>query len=514
MLLGDVAATSGRVGQTRGRTEKTAAIADLLRRAGAEEIATVTAWLSGELPQGRIGVGWSSLRNLSRQPPAVAAGLTVAAVDEVFTRIAAVHGPGSAGIRAGLVTELFAAATADEQHFLRGLLSGEIRQGALAGVVTDAVAAATAIPTPVVRRAVMLSGSLPATARLAVTDGADALDALGIVVGRPLMPMLATPAASVAQAWEELGPTVVLDAKYDGARIQVHRNGSEISVFTRSLRDITGAVPEVVRLVGELPCRSVILDGETMAVTDDGRPRPFQETMSGFGDGGTALQPYFFDCLHLDGADLIDEPLVERLSALDAVAGGLRIPSSAVTSAAGVAELFDAAVAAGHEGVMVKAPDGRYAAGRRGRTWQKIKPVHTVDLVVLAAEWGSGRRRGRLSNIHLGARDPDGGPPIMVGKTFKGMTDELLAWQTAVFGEHETGRDEHTVYLRPHFVVEIAIDGVQRSTRYPGGVALRFARVVRYRPDKAPDDATSVVELRDLDRDGPTRRDRGPTRRD
>ncbi|MFT3901467.1 MAG: ATP-dependent DNA ligase [Gordonia sp. (in: high G+C Gram-positive bacteria)] len=494
--LAEVAATSAVVAATRSRTEKTAAIADLLRRCDPDEIGTVTAWLAGHLPQGRIGVGWSSLGKLSRQAPAPAPVLTVDDVDSVLTRVAGLSGAGSATARGSAIAELFAAATVDEQHLLRGLLSGEVRQGALAGVVTDAVAVAAGIDKAIVRRAVMLSGSLPETARLALVGGVDALTALGIVVGRPLEPMLATPADSVEAAWAELGPRVIVDAKYDGARIQVHRNGDDIAVFTRSLRDITGAVPEIARLVAALPCDAAILDGETLALTDDGRPRPFQETMSGF--GGDGLAPFFFDCLHLDGTDLIDEPLTGRLDALESVAPGLRIPSVELTGAEEIHAQFERVVADGHEGVMVKSPTGVYAAGRRGRSWQKIKPVHTFDLVVLAAEWGSGRRRGWLSNIHLGARDPDGGPPIMVGKTFKGMTDELLAWQTAEFPKHETSRDSHTVYLRPELVVEVAVDGVQRSSRYPGGLALRFARVLRYRPDKTPAQADTIADLAKL----------------
>ncbi len=501
LKLVDVVATSLAVAATRSRTEKTAAIAELLGRAADDEIVPVTAWLSGELRQGRLGVGWAGLQKLSRQPPSASASLTVVGVDAGFTRFAGISGVGSVRMRGEEIGALFAAATEAEQWFLRGLLSGELRQGALAGVVTDAVAVAAGVDKVLVRRAVMLSGSLPTTARMALTGGGDALSGLGIVVGRPLEPMLATPATSAQEAWDELGPEVVVDAKYDGARIQVHRRGAEISVFTRSLREITGAVPEVVRLVAGLDCETVILDGETLAITDDGRPRPFQDTMSGFGaagresDDGGVLRPYFFDCLHLDGADLIDEPLVSRLHALEAVAAGLRIPSATASSAREIDVVFDRSVADGHEGVMVKSPAGVYAAGRRGRSWQKIKPVHTFDLVVLAAEWGSGRRRGWLSNIHLGARDPAGGPPIMVGKTFKGMTDELLAWQTATFPQYETSRDDYTVYLRPQLVVEIAVDGVQRSTRYPGGLALRFARVVRYRADKTPEQADTIDDL-------------------
>ncbi len=494
LRLAEVVATSGAVATTRSRTAKIEAIAALLRRAVDDEIEVVASWLSGEPRQGRIGVGWAGLRDLGRAPTTAGAGLTVAETDAAFATIAACRGPGSARARGAAVAGLFARATADEQSFLRELLSGALRQGALAGIVTDAVALAAGRPRSEVRRAVMLVGSLPEAARLALVGGADALTGLGVIVGRPLAPMLATPAESASAAWHELGPQVLVDAKYDGARIQVHRRDSEVAVFTRSLRDITASVPEVVRYASELSCKTAIFDGEALAVDDDGRPSPFQDTMSGMGAGG-AVRPYFFDCLHLDGTDLIDEPLTVRLAALESAAPGLRIPSTSVASPDEVEALLSAALTAGHEGVMVKSPDGRYAAGSRGRSWQKIKPVHTFDLVVLAAEWGSGRRRGWLSNIHLGARDPAGGPPIMVGKTFKGMTDDMLAWQTAEFPRYEAARDDHTVYLHPELVVEVAIDGVQRSTRYPGGIALRFARVVRYRPDKSPAEADSLTAL-------------------
>jgi DNA ligase-1 len=346
----------------------------------------------------------------------------------------------------------------------------------------------------------MLSGQLPATARLALTEGVAGLEAVSLRVGRPVRPMLASPAETLDTALAELSPEASVEFKLDGARIQVHRDGHDVRVWTRTLREITPSVPELVELVRALPCRSVVLDGETLALRDDGRPRPFQETMSRFGAaaGELLLQPFFFDCLHLDGADLLDEPLEVRLDALARVAAAHRMPGALRPSPEEAAELLERALDAGHEGVMVKSLTAPYAAGRRGRAWQKVKPVHTLDLVVLGAEWGYGRRTGSLSNIHLGARDPDGGEPIMVGKTFKGMTDELLAWQTATFPGLAREERGHEVLLSPELVVEIELDGVQRSPRYPGGVALRFARVLRYRPDKTPAEADTIDAVRAL----------------
>ncbi|MFW0793416.1 ATP-dependent DNA ligase [Gordonia sp. CPCC 205515] len=503
MKLQRIVEVSEAVAATRSRKLKTAELAALLTDCADNDIPVVVAWLTGATRQGRIGVGWRSLASLT-VAPAPEPTLTVAAVDERFDRLVAVHGAGSTALRREILDELFGAATESEQSFLRRLLTGELRQGALIGVMVDAVAAASGQPLALVRRAHMLTGSVPETAALAVRGGAESLAAVGLQVGRGVSPMLATPADSLEQAVTDLGPDLVIDYKLDGARIQVHRNDDAVAVYTRTLRDVTSAVPDIVDLVRGLPCRQVILDGETLTLDDDGRPRPFQDTMSRFGSAGdladpaNILRPFFFDCLHLDGVDLIDRPLVERLDTLDALAPELRIPSVRNPDVDSAQEFFDAALAAGHEGVMVKSLDGPYAAGRRGKAWQKVKPVHTFDLVVLGAEWGSGRRTGFLSNLHLGARDPQGGPPIMVGKTFKGLTDALLQWQTEEFPRHETRRDSYTVYLHPEIVVEIELDGVQRSSRYPGGVALRFARVVRYRPDKTAAEADTIDTLRAL----------------
>lgn len=555
VLFADVVRVSESVRATRSRKTKTEALAEVLRAAGAPgagvaaagsappgaapdagapiggagraagdaELAAVTAWLSGELRQGRIGTGWRTLSGLD-VAPAAEPRLTVAEVDAAFTELAGISGTGSAARRKDLLETLFGSATPDEREFLIRLLTGELRQGALTALVAEAVAKAEDIPVAAVRRAHMLCGELPLTAVTARRGGAAALAEFRLEVGRPVQPMLAAPGASLEEALGEFDGEVSLEHKLDGARIQVHRSGAEVRVYTRTLRDITAGVPELVRLVQALPCTSVVLDGETLALTDAGRPRPFQETMSRFAilepaDGAARpvpagsddpavrpvastrellLHPYFFDCLHLDGRDLLDAPLAERRQALEQVAAEHCIPALLRPDAETAAEYFDGALAAGHEGVMVKSLTAPYAAGRRGRAWQKIKPTHTLDLVVLGAEWGYGRRTGYLSNLHLGARDPDGGDPVMVGKTFKGLTDALLQWQTAEFPRHERARDDHTVLLRPALVVEIALDGVQTSTRYPGGVALRFARVVRYRPDKTPAEADTIEAVRAL----------------
>jgi DNA ligase-1 len=506
VLLAEVVAASAAVAATRSRTAKAGLIAELLRRAGADEVEPVTAWLAGEPRQGRLGVGWRSL-GAAAHTAAETPALGVAEVDGALTALAATAGPGSAARREAAVGALMTAATADEQRFLVRLLTGELRQGALEGVVLDAVALAADVPAPAVRRAFMLSGRLPETAATALSGGVAALEALHLQVGRPVRPMLASPGSSLDAALADLGGDVTVEAKLDGARIQVHKDGDVVRVWTRTLREVTDGVPELAERVRALPCSTAVLDGETLALDDDGRPRAFQDTMSRFGsdaaDAGVLLSPFFFDLLHLDGRDLLDEPLSTRLDALAGLLSAdpeapLRMPGVRSPTPEQAAQVLDDALSGGHEGVVVKALDAPYAAGRRGKAWQKVKPVHTLDLVVLGAEWGYGRRSGRLSNIHLGARDPDGGPPLMVGKTFKGMTDELLDWQTATFPGLARETHEWGVLLRPELVVEIALDGAQRSSRYPGGVALRFARVLRYRPDKGAADADDIEAVRAL----------------
>ena len=495
MLLADIAAAWEQVGATRSRTTKTARLSEVLRALPADELVAGTAMLSGEPHQGRIGVGYRTVGDIE-VPPADEATLTVADVDARIDELAEVSGSGSQARRRALLEDLWGRATATEQSFLTGLLLGNLRQGALEGVVMAAVADAAEVDLEDVRRAAMLTGDLTHAAVLAMRDGRVGLAAVGLEVGRPIQPMLAQSAADVAEALERTGPAVV-ETKLDGMRIQVHRSGDEVRVVTRSLRDVTGDLPDVVAVARSLDVEQVVLDGEALAFTPEGRPLAFQDTMQSVGDGG--MQPWFFDVLHVDGRDLLDLPLHERLAVLDTVVPAAhRVDRVATAEAEPAHDHLVAALAAGHEGVVVKSRDAAYEAGRRGAAWVKVKVAHTLDLVVLAVEWGSGRRRGWLSNLHLGALDAESGEFVMLGKTFKGLTDELLAWQTEQLLARETHRDGHVVHVRPELVVEIAFDGVQRSTRYPGGVALRFARVKRYRPDKLPEQADTLQTVRDI----------------
>lgn len=509
MLLADVVAASRAATETRSRLAKTAAVADALRAAGPEESATVAAYLSGVLPQRRVGVSWRGLSTLPA--PATTATVTVAEVDAALTAIGALSGSGSGAARAAAVSALFARLTAPEQDYLRALVTGQVRQGALDGVLLAAIASAAQLPEADVRRAVMLAGHAGPVAAAALTGGSDALAAIRLEVGRPLRPMLAASAPDIDAAWEQVGDTtegVVVDGKLDGIRLQAHREGDEVRLFTRSLDDITERLPEVVEAVLALPVESVVIDGEAIALDRAGRPRPFQETASRtMSSTGVAelrarvpVTPYFFDLLHIDGQDLLELPASARFARLaELVPAPSLVPRITATTSAEAGEFFARLVAEGHEGVVVKAPSAAYAAGRRGAGWVKVKPRHTLDLVVLAVEWGSGRRRGWLSNIHLGARDPDTGGFVMLGKTFKGMTDEMLAWQTERFTELAVGGTEgYVVTVRPEQVVEVAFDGIQTSSRYSGGMALRFARVLRYRDDKRADEADTVETVRAL----------------
>ncbi|CAN5413018.1 ATP-dependent DNA ligase [soil metagenome] len=504
MLLLDLVQVAAAGAATRSRKANFAAIAVLLETArtdlsGIADVETVVAYVGGSLRQRRTGLGWRGLSSLPE--PAATPTLTVAGVDASFEALAAMAGPGSQAARAEAVAALFGAATAEEQPWLRGLVTGEVRQGASDALVQEAIAVVADVPVAAVRRAAMLAGSTLPVVRPAFEGGVAALDEIGLEVGRPVLPMLASSAKTIAEALEKVGGEGAVDTKLDGIRIQVHRNGDDFLVVTRSLDDITDRLPEVVTLARGLAADSFVLDGEALALGPDGRPRPFQETASRTGrqsESDVVVTPYFFDLLHLDGRDLLDSPDHERSAALNALVPAEHRVSRLLTSDVEDAEAFAAAaIAEGHEGVVVKGLSAPYAAGRRGASWVKVKPVHTLDLVVLAAEWGSGRRKGWLSNIHLGARDPERpGEFTMLGKTFKGMTDEILAWQTERFSELETSRTDWVVTVRPEQVVEIAFDGVQRSTRYPGGVALRFARVVRYRDDKRPDEADTIETVR------------------
>jgi DNA ligase-1 len=501
MLLQELVEVSDAVGATRSRTRKIAALADMIRRLGPGERALAVAYLTGAAPQGRIGIGYAAIRDVTTDA-ADRSSLRLADVDTTLAALAHTTGDGSRRRRDDLLRGLFCRAVASEQAFLRRLLIGELRHGALDGVMVAAVAAAAEVDLAAVRRAYMLSDDLAAVTTAALEGGADALATFTLRVMRPVQPMLAS-TADDARAALAAAPSgaVIADAKIDGARVQVHRHGARVAVFTRSLRDITTEVPGIVAAVRALPVDTVILDGEAVSLRPDGRPETFQVTMQRLGDaptdrGGHVTAVRFFDCLHHDGVDLIDEPLLRRLRALDAA-----VPANAVVRRIetddpdALTTFFEQVVAAGFEGIVVKDPASPYEAGRRGAAWRKVKPSWTLDLVVLAVEWGSGRRRGWLSNIHLGARDGDGGF-VMLGKTFKGMTDEMLAWQTERFLELETARDGRIVHVRPEQVVEVAIDGVQTSTRYPGGVALRFARVKRYRDDKTAAQADTVATVR------------------
>ena len=510
MQLIDVAAGSAEVGATSSRLAKIARIADLLRRAGTEDdprlVAVVVSWLSGELPQRQIGVGWAALRSLPS--PADEPTLTVLRVDAAFSEIGQVAGKGSQARRAELVNGVFAAATAIEQTFLRRLLGGELRQGALVGVMADAVARAADIAAPLVRRAAMLGGHLPAVAAAALTGGEAALDQFTLKIGKPVGPMLAQTATGVSEALERLGGTAVFDAELDGARVQIHRVGDAVSIYTRSLDDVTERLPEVVEATLALPVSDLIADAEAIALRPDGRPHRFQVTASRFGRSvdiakareSQPLSVFVFDLLHVDGEDLLDWPTGERIAKLDAIVPKAHRVDRLITDDSDAAQRFlDVTLDAGHEGVMAKSLTAPYEAGRRGAGWLKVKPVHTLDLVVLAVEWGSGRRTGKLSNIHLGALNPATGGFVMLGKTFKGMTDAMLEWQTTRFMELADGStDGYVVKLRPEQVVEIAFDGVQGSSRYPGGMALRFARVLRYRDDKSPAEADTIDTVRTL----------------
>jgi ATP-dependent DNA ligase I len=505
-LLADVVTTTEAVVATRARSTKVAALADLLSRLEGDELPIVVAFLMAAPRQGRIGVGYRTVAAIEAEP-AAEPSLTIMDADRALTTLAGLHGPGSQKARNDVLADLMGRATEPEQDLLRRLLVGELRHGALEGLVTDATAKAFGVPPTAVRRAAMLAGDLARVAVIARDEGADGLAAVGLTVLRGVQPMLAQTAADVPEALAlatgngDGSGLASIEWKLDGARIQVHRRGDEVRIYTRNLNDVTDRLPGIADLARSLPATALVLDGEAVGVGEDELPRTFQDTMSAFGreDGvaGAGLQSRFFDLLHLDGEDLLDRPLTDRLAALERVAGPWRIPGVLTSDAAEGQRVLDEALAAGHEGVMVKDATSPYEAGRRGGAWRKVKPVHTLDLVVLAVEWGSGRRKGRLSNLHLGARDPEGGF-VMVGKTFKGLTDELLAWQTERFLDLATDKGDWVVHVRPEQVVEIALDGVQASTRYPGGVALRFARVRRYRDDKGPDEADTIDAVRTM----------------
>jgi DNA ligase-1 len=505
MLLAGVVDASRRTTGTTKRLEKISILATLLGQLDPDEIDIVVAFLSGLTRQGKIGIGYATLR-AATATPAGSPSLSILDIDRILESISTTQGRGAEGRRRELLQSMMARATEAEQHFLTGLLMGELRQGALEGIMVEAVARASHLPSDQVRRAVMMAGDIAAVAKSVLTEGAAALSRYQVRLFRPIQPMLAQTAEDAGSAIGDLGEAA-LEHKFDGARVQVHKDGSDVIVYSRSLNDVTAAVPEIVEAVREMPAKNLILDGEVLALTPERRPQPFQITMRRFGRRldvdhmrmKLPLTPYWFDLLYLDGGETIDEPQSRRFAALRQLSPSDSLVPHLVTADPAQAEEFlHTALAAGNEGIMAKATASLYAAGARGQSWLKVKQARTLDLVVLAAEWGNGRRQGWLSNLHLGARDLKKGGFAMLGKTFKGLTDELLAWQTAEFLKIEIARDSYTVYLEPKMVVEIAFNEIQVSPRYESGLALRFARVKRYRPDKSAADADTFQTVKKL----------------
>jgi DNA ligase-1 len=506
-LLAEVVRTSSAVAATASRLEKTRLIAGCLKRLDPDEVEIALPYLSGDIRQGRLALGYATLQpalGSSSDTP----GLQLREVDAAFSELKSTKGKGSATQRTLVLKNLFGKATEEEQDFMVRLIVGELRQGALEGVMLDAVAAAAGLPATEVRRAATFAGGIAPVAKAALAGGAGALEQFSIRLMQPVLPMLAQPAEDVASALAELG-TAILEWKLDGARVQVHKSGDEVRVYTRSLNDVTAAVPEIVCVARGVKGDSLVLDGEAIALKADGRPHPFQTTMRRFGRkldvealrGELPLSVFFFDCLYRDGEPLVARPACERHDLLRAALPGAAVTPSLITDDLEKARMFyQAALARGHEGIMAKAMNAPYESGRRGAGWLKVKRARTLDLVVLAAEWGHGRRKGRLSNLHLGARDPASGGFVMLGKTFKGLTDAMLEWQTKEFLARRIdppgGGDQWTVHLRPELVVEIAFNDLQESPHYPGGLALRFARVKGYRPDKRPEEADTIETVR------------------
>jgi DNA ligase 1 len=502
--LARIVEASTRVAETPSRLAKIAELAACLRALAPDEIDVGVAYLAGETRQGRSGIGYALVRDAHPQSAAAGASLTLRDVDAALEEVATTRGAGSARTRRELLGALLARATPGEQSFLVRLLLGELRQGALEGLMIEAVAVAAALPADEVRRAAMLAGGIGAVAAAALTHGSRGLARFEIAMFQPLAPMLAQPADSIAEAMAAFG-TAALEWKLDGARVQVHKVRDEVRIFTRTGKDVTAAAPEIVAAVRGSDADTLILDGEAIALTARGAPHPFQVTMRRFGRTldvdamreALPLAVFFFDCLRLDAGDLVARPASERFAALaSALPAHVRIPRLVTGDVAAAQAFYDDAVQRGHEGVMAKAPDAPYDPGARSAQWLKVKRAHTLDLVVLAAEWGHGRRHGWLSNLHLGARDPGTGAFVMLGKTFKGMTDEMLRWQTDALLAREIRRDDWTVHVRPELVVEITFNDLQASPRYPGGLALRFARVKGYRPDKKPEDADTIDTVR------------------
>ena len=504
-LLANLVGVSERVAADAARRAKVRELAGYLGALSPDEIEPAVAYLSGELQQGKIGIAYKTMQAAVMTPAAGEATLSVTDVDRSLAEIAGLHGAGSTPRRMQALQTLMSRATSGEQHFLLRLLAGELRQGALAGVMIEAIGAAARVPVAQVRQAAMYSKNLGAVARVALREGAAALGQFQLELFTPAAPMLAQTADDVVQALQTLGGEAAFEWKMDGARIQVHKVSDEVRIYTRSLNEVTGAVPEIVEAVRALAAPTLVLDGEAIAIDPSGRPHPFQITMRRFGRklnvdalrGDLPIRAFFFDCLHFGGRSIVDRPTHERVAALaGAVPASMRVARLVTSAESEAAAFYDAAIRAGHEGLMAKSLQAPYEAGNRGASWFKIKRAHTLDLIVLAAEWGHGRRSGKLSNLHLGARDPATGDYVMLGKTFKGLTDVMLEWQTKELLSRETHRDQWTVYVRPELVVEIAFSDLQVSPRYPAGLALRLARVKRYRDDKRAEDADTLESVR------------------
>ncbi len=506
-LLANLVATSQRVAATASRRTKVRELALYLKSLAADEIECAVNYLSGEPSQGKIGITHKSLQSAASAEAVSEATLSVLDVDRSLSELAAIRGTGSAVLRQQAIHALFSRATHAEQQFLLRLIAGELRQGALAGIMIDAVASAAELPVNEVRRAAMYTKTLGAVARAGLLEGVQALQRFQLELFVPALPMLAQTAADVGEALGHLGGSVEFEWKLDGARIQAHKASDQVRIYTRALNEVTAAVPEIVAAVRELPARTLILDGEAIAFDASGRPHPFQVTMRRFGRTLNVeaarielpIRAFFFDCLHVDGQSIADRPTHERVAALaNIVPASMRVPRLVTSIESEAAAFYDEAIKAGHEGLMAKSLDAPYEAGNRGASWFKIKRAHTLDLLVLAAEWGHGRRVGKLSNLHLGAIEPATGEFVMLGKTFKGLTDAMLAWQTKELLARETRRDQWAVYVLPELVVEIAFSDLQTSLRYPGGLALRLARVKRYRDDKRPEDADTMDVVRKI----------------
>ena len=500
MLFVEVARASAEVAQTSGKNKKVERIARVLRDAPQDERAAAARYLSGAAGH-KLGIGYATVHELRGAiAPAAEPRLTITCVERRFLAIAELEGKGSGTARKDSFGALLAAATELEQGFVGALVLGELRQGALDALVVEALAVATGLAATAVRGAYMLAGDIGVVSEAVLGDGAAGLARFGLTVFRPVLPMLAHTAEDAREALAAIGGEAALELKLDGFRVQIHKDGDLVRVYSRALNEVTASVPEIVRYAQALPARRLILDGEAIALGPGGRPLPFQDTMRRFGRSkdvvdSLPLSLALFDALLIDDQTLLAMPARARFPALDALAPAHAVPRLVTANADEATAFYERAIAGGHEGVMAKALDAPYDAGKRGAAWLKIKHVHRLDLVVLAAEWGSGRRRGLLSNLHLGARDPGGGF-VMLGKTFKGMTDEVLAWQTTALQAIAEDRDGHVVYVRPEKVVEIAFNDVQRSSQYPGGVALRFARLVRYRDDKTAAQADTIETVR------------------